>query len=104
MPIPHITISRFNERRLVLGDVTNSTRFMRLVDQYTNGTLGDENNLLYKLTHQYNQAIETIYQQVELEMPEQAVLANTMGDGFLAVGLPGHGNPHIQYEFPAVLG
>ena len=103
MLIPHITISRFNERWLVLGDVTNSTRFMRLVDQYTNGKLDDNNELLFKLTHQYNQAIETIYQQVQYEMPEQAALANTMGDGFLAVGLPGHGNPHIQYEFPAVL-
>ncbi len=95
-------ITRFNERWIVLGDITNSTLFFHLLDKITNGKTSD-NHLLFDVTHTFNSAIESMYRDVEVAKPENASLGNTMGDGFLVVGFAGHGSSHIKYEFAPTL-
>lgn len=97
------TTTRFNERWFVLGDIRNSTRFFHALDKTTNNIIPGNNDLLFNITHELNSAIESIYRQIEKIRPETASLGNTMGDGFLVVGLAGHGSFYIQYEFTDAL-
>lgn len=89
-----------SERWIILGDVTNSTYFLNLLDSKLEG------NVKFATIGRYEDGIERMYLQIQKVIgstASTAILGNTMGDGFLVLGMHGHGVPHIQWEFPRVL-
>lgn len=88
---------QYAERWVVIGDLTNSTEFLFNLDNKLNGE--PQGTAISK----YSSMIESIYGLAERMLPSGAILANTMGDGFLLLGSQGHGSGHIRYDFPHVL-
>lgn len=88
---------QYAERWVVIGDLTNSTEFLFNLDN----KLKEEPQ--GAAISKYSSMIESIYGLAERMLPSGAILANTMGDGFLLLGSQGHGSGHIRYEFPHVL-
>jgi len=86
-----------SERWIIMGDVKNSTQFLNSLRVNLRG------DLLFKTVIRYNYGFEKMYLTVQKSIKSTAMLGNTMGDGFLILGMHGHGDPHIKWEFPNVL-
>ncbi|OGL42578.1 MAG: hypothetical protein A2161_05225 [Candidatus Schekmanbacteria bacterium RBG_13_48_7] len=91
------------ENWIILGDATDSTLTLNKLSN----TKGPDGQLHFPLMNLYNSAFEEIWNEVLIKIKylglKGARLANTMGDGFLVLGVPETGIMTSGYQMPLIL-